>query len=198
MLDRSFLKRLEAQLEPEGLLVQPEHVLVYECDGTTAFKSRPDAVALPRSTDEVASVVRLCVEASVPFVGRGAGTGLSGGAIALDGGVVIAMNRMDRLLEKDLENRVARYQTGVVNLEISRQLAPDGFRFAPDPSSQSACTLGGNIAENSGGPHCFKYGATTAHILGLTVVLPTGQRAILALVLGAAVLVWESGSAVSA
>ena len=174
-LDRDFLSRLRAVLDDEACLVRPEHVLVYECDGSTAFKSTPDVVVLPSSTEQVAELVRLSVAAGVPFVARGAGTGLSGGAIPSEGGMVVAMNRMHSQLELDLDNRMARYQTGVVNLEISRDVAPHGFYFAPDPSSQSACTLGGNIAENSGGPHCFKYGATTAHILGLTVVTPTGE-----------------------
>ncbi|MGH9388729.1 MAG: FAD-binding protein, partial [Vicinamibacteria bacterium] len=150
-------------------------VLVYECDGSTAFKATPDAVVLPRSTEEVAAVVRLCDQRGVPFLARGAGTGLSGGATPREGGVVIALTRMNRLLELDLDNRMALCQTGLVNLDVSRAVAPHGLYFAPDPSSQSSCTLGGNVAENSGGPHCFKYGATTAHILGLTVVMPSGD-----------------------
>ena len=174
-LDRGFLARLRAIVEEEACLERPEHVLVYECDGSTAFKATPDVVVLPSSTEQVAQIVRLSAAAGVPFVARGAGTGLSGGAIPSEGGVVVAMNRMHRQLELDLDNRLARYETGVVNLEISREVATHGLYFAPDPSSQSACTLGGNIAENSGGPHCFKYGATTAHILGLTVVTPTGE-----------------------
>lgn len=175
MLDRDVVKKLQAILRSDALLLDPEHTLVYECDGTTAIKSAPDAVALPESTEEVAAVVRLCHEEGVPFVGRGAGTGLSGGAILLDGGVVVAMNRMRSVLSVDVENRTARCQTGIINLEISRAVAPLGMYFAPDPSSQSACTLGGNIAENSSGPHCFKYGPTVSHVLGVTVVLPEGE-----------------------
>jgi len=176
MVDRLLQRKLEALLGPDRLLFRPEHVLVYECDGSTAFKRPPDLVALPSSTGEVRQVVRACAEAGVPFLGRGAGTGISGGAIAAEGGVVVAMNGMNRVLAVDRENRLARVETGIVNLEISRAVAPYGLFFAPDPSSQSACTLGGNIAENAGGPHCFKYGPTTAHVLGLTVVLPDGEE----------------------
>ncbi|HXV59218.1 MAG TPA: FAD-linked oxidase C-terminal domain-containing protein [Vicinamibacteria bacterium] len=175
MLEAAFLSELAALVEPEALLVDAHHVIAYECDGSTAFKAAPDAVVLPRSTEEVARVVQCCSRARVPFVARGAGTGLSGGATPSEGGVVIALTRMNRLLELDLDNRLALCQTGIVNLEISRSVAPHGLTFAPDPSSQSACTLGGNIAENSGGPHCFKYGPTTAHVVGLRVVLPDGQ-----------------------
>jgi glycolate oxidase subunit GlcD len=175
MIDPKLAKALSNAVEPGALLSEPHHVLVYECDGSTAFKSAPDAVVMPRSTEQVAAVVRACADASVPVVPRGAGTGLSGGAIPSDGGVVISLTRMNRMLGLDLENRTARCETGIVNLEISRQLADHGLYFAPDPSSQSSCTLGGNVAENSGGPHCFKYGATTSHVLGLRVVLPSGD-----------------------
>ena len=176
MLPKYLSKSLRDAVDPQGFLDRPAHVLVYECDGTTAFKSAPDAVLLPTSTEQVQAIVRACAAAGVPFLGRGAGTGLSGGAVPLEGGVVIALNRMNRVLELDVLNRMARAQTGIVNLEISRTTASQRLFFAPDPSSQSSCTLGGNIAENAGGPHCFKYGATTAHILGLTVVLPDGER----------------------
>lgn len=156
-------------------LTRPEHTLPYECDGSTAYRSAPEAVALPRTTEQVAAVVRACREAEVPFTARGAGTGLSGGATPLEGGVVISLAAMNRVLEVSPRERTARCQTGVVNLEISRAAKPFGLFFAPDPSSQSACTLGGNIAENSGGPHCFKLGATTSHIVSATVVLEDGE-----------------------
>jgi glycolate oxidase subunit GlcD len=175
MLEKAVRRRLEAIVGPDGVLVRPEHVLVYECDGTTAFKSPPEAVTLPASTEQVSRIVQVCAESGTPFVGRGAGTGLSGGAIPVEGGVVIAMNRMSHLLSVDTENRTARVETGIINLEVSRNVARHRLFFAPDPSSQSSCTLGGNIAENAGGPHCFKYGATTSHILSLTVVLPDGE-----------------------
>jgi glycolate oxidase subunit GlcD len=171
----AFVDKLRQVLPPESVLVEPHHVLVYECDGSTAFKSTPDAVVLPRSTEDVAAVVRLCAEHDVAFVARGAGTGLSGGATPSQGGLVVSLASMNAILELDLSNRLALCQTGVVNLEISRSVARHGLYFAPDPSSQSSCTLGGNIAENSGGPHCFKYGATTSHVVGLTVVLPDGE-----------------------
>lgn len=174
-LEASLVAKLKHELPPESVLVDPHHVLVYECDGSTAFKSTPDIVVLPRSTEDVVAVVRLCSEYDVAFVARGAGTGLSGGATPSDGGLVISLAAMNEILELDLSNRLALCQTGVVNLEISRNVARHGLYFAPDPSSQSSCTLGGNIAENSGGPHCFKYGATTSHVLGLTVVLPDGE-----------------------
>jgi glycolate oxidase subunit GlcD len=175
MLHKAFRDELARLLDPSACLFEPHQVLVYECDGSTAFKSAPDAVVLPRSTEEVAAVVQACDRGGVPFLARGAGTGLSGGATPREGGLVIALTRMNQLLHLDLDNRVALCQTGLVNLEISRAVAPHGLYFAPDPSSQSSCTLGGNVAENSGGPHCFKYGATTAHILGLTVVMPSSE-----------------------
>ena len=173
------MEALAAALRPllgqHGFLVRPEHTLPYECDGSTAYRGAPQAVALPRSTAEVALVVQACAAAGVPFTARGAGTGLSGGATPIEGGVVISLAGMNRVLEINPRERTARCQTGVVNLEISRAAAPFGLFFAPDPSSQSACTLGGNIAENSGGPHCFKLGATTSHILSMTVVLDDGE-----------------------
>ena len=158
-----------------GFLLRPEHTLPYECDGSTAYRSPPEAVALPRTTADVAAVVRACAAARVPFTARGAGTGLSGGATPIEGGVVISLAAMNRVLEIRAPERTARCQTGVVNLEISRAAARHGLFFAPDPSSQSACTLGGNIAENSGGPHCFKLGATASHIVALRVVLDDGE-----------------------
>lgn len=175
MLDASFVGKLRDELAPEAVLVDPHHVLVYECDASTAFKSTPEAVVLPQSTDEVAAVVRLCGLHDVPFVARGAGTGLSAGATPNEGGLVISLASMNEILELDVANRLALCQTGIINLEITARVAQHGLYFAPDPSSQSSCTLGGNIAENSGGPHCLKYGATTVHVLGLTVVLPDGE-----------------------
>jgi glycolate oxidase len=138
---------------------------------------RPDAVVFVHSTDEVAAVVRLCHERGVPFVARGGGTNLSGGTIPVKGGVVIEMIRMNEILEVDRANLRARVQPGMFNLEFGNALAPLGYQFLPDPASQKAATLGGNVGENSGGPHCFKYGVTTNHVLGLTVVLPDGEVA---------------------
>jgi glycolate oxidase subunit GlcD len=175
MLPKPLRDQLLSALGPSACLFEPHHLLVYECDGSTAFKAAPDAVVLPRTTEEVCAVVRICDRAGHPFIARGAGTGLSGGATPSEGGVVIALTRMNQLLELDVENRMALCQPGLVNLDLSRAIAGHGLHFAPDPSSQSSCTIGGNVAENSGGPHCFKYGATTAHVLGLTVVLPSGD-----------------------
>jgi len=169
---------LAAEIGPRlgsRFLWRKEHVLPYECDGSTAFRSCPESVALPTSTEEVADIVRTASRLGCPFTARGAGTGLSGGATPIEGGVVISLAAMNRVLAIEPEERTARCQTGVVNLEISRAAAPFGLFFAPDPSSQSACTLGGNIAENSGGPHCLKLGATAAHVIAATVVLDDGE-----------------------
>jgi len=156
-------------------LSRPEDLLAYECDGLTLHGELPAAVVLPRDADEVARVVRACRVAGVPFVPRGAGTGLSGGAIAMHGGVVIECSRMDRILAVDVANRLAVVQPGLVNAALSRAVAPHGLFYAPDPSSQAACTIGGNVGENSGGPHTLKYGTTTNHVLAVQMVLPDGE-----------------------
>ena len=156
-------------------LARPEELLPYECDGLTLHGAMPSAVVLPRDTEEVARVVRACRRFGVPFVPRGAGTGLSGGAIAMEGGVVIECSRLDRVLAIDAENRLAVVQPGLVNAMLSKAVAPHGLFYAPDPSSQAACTIGGNVGENSGGPHTLKYGTTTNHILALQMVLPDGD-----------------------
>ena len=161
----------------DACLVRPEDLFVYEADGLTLHRARPRAVVLPREKAQVAGVVKTCQAFGVPFVARGAGTGLSGGALALDGGVVIECARMNQILEVNLEDRYAVVQPGVINLELSKAVAPHGLFFAPDPSSQAACTIGGNVAENSGGPHTLKYGTTTDHVLALEVVLPNGEFA---------------------
>jgi len=159
----------------DGVITDPGSLLVYECDGLAIHRARPRAVVLPRSTEETAAVIRLLAQAGIPFVPRGAGTGLSGGAVALNGAVAIGLTRMDRVLSVDEVNRRARVQAGVVNTKLMRAVAPLGLTYAPDPGSQSACTLGGNVAENAGGPHCLKYGVTLNHVTGLTVVLPDGE-----------------------
>jgi glycolate oxidase subunit GlcD len=171
----ALVEALRGIVGPEGCLARPEDLLVYECDGLTLHRATPGAVVFPRTTTEVAAVVRACRRAGVPFVPRGAGTGLSGGAVALEGGVVIECSRMDRILGLDAENRFAVVQPGVVNAALSKAAAPFGLLYAPDPSSQLACTIGGNVAENSGGPHTLKYGATTNHVLALELVLPDGE-----------------------
>jgi len=167
-----LVAELRSVLGPEGCLSRPEELFAYECDGLTLHTARPSAVAFPRGRDEVQAVVRACRAHGVPFVARGAGTGLSGGAIALEGGVVIECSRMNRILALDPADRFAVVEPGVVNQELSRVALPYGLFYAPDPSSQLVCTIGGNVAENSGGPHTLKYGATTNHVLGLELVLP--------------------------
>ncbi|GIX07798.1 MAG: hypothetical protein KatS3mg115_2201 [Candidatus Poribacteria bacterium] len=141
-------------------LADPVTRVAYECDGATFFRGQPHFVVFPETTEQVARVVRLANRyPSVPFVARGAGTGLSGGCMSAHGGIMIALNRMNRILELDVDNRRAVVQPGVINLHVTQAAAPYGYHYAPDPSSQKACTIGGNVAENSGGPHTLKYGA---------------------------------------
>ncbi len=178
MNQTALIDRLEQILGKGGVFHRPADLLVYEYDGSVDGAvdiARPLAVALPSTTEQVAAVVRLAHQEKLPVVARGAGTGLSGGAVAQSGGIIIALTRMDRVLEVDLVDGTALVEPGVINLELTEQTLGDGFFFAPDPSSQKACTLGGNVAENSGGPHCLKYGVTTNHVLGLEVVLPDGR-----------------------
>ena len=176
-LEPGLVERLAAVVGPQGMITEPAALLVYESDGLTAYRERPALVVAPRDTAETVAVMKLLHEARVPFVPRGAGTGLSGGALALRGAVVVATARMDRILEMDAPNGRALVQPGVVNVELTRVASAHGLYYAPDPSSQTACTIGGNVAENAGGPHCLKYGVTMNHILGLTVVLPDGSLA---------------------
>ena len=171
----TLIENLRAALGRERVLSAAHELLVYECDGLPQYKETPRAVLFPESTEEVSEVVRLLAGRGVSFVARGAGTGLSGGALALGSGVVIELARMRRLLKLDLDNRLAVVQTGMVNAHLSRAVAPHGLHYAPDPSSQVACTVGGNIAENAGGIHCLKYGVTVDHILGARVVLSDGE-----------------------
>lgn len=159
----------------ENLLSDPAELLVYECDALTTHKYTPRAVIIVSSTEQVSAVVRLLAQHQLPFVARGAGTGLSGGALALDNAFIIEMSRMNRILQVNYTDRLAVVQTGLVNINLTRAIEGDGYFYAPDPSSQTACTIGGNIAENAGGPHCLKYGSTVNHILGLKVVLPNGD-----------------------
>jgi glycolate oxidase subunit GlcD len=174
-LGSALRNRLRSIVGEDGVFSDPDRLLVYESDGLTQYRFPPSAVVLPRTTAEVSAVLRALSAASVPFVPRGAGTGLSGGALAVDGAVVVATNRMNRVLEIDAANRRARVEPGVINAHLTQLALPQGLIYAPDPSSQSACTLGGNVAENSGGPHCLKYGVTSRYITGLTVVLPDGD-----------------------
>lgn len=168
-------RELEAIVGPGGVLSDPDELLVYESDGLTLFRALADFVVFPTSSEHVAAVVKLANREGLPFVARGAGTGLSGGCLPAEGGLVLSMMRMNRVLEVDYENQFAVVEPGLVNLHLSAKVGARGYYYAPDPSSQQACTIGGNIAENSGGPHTLKYGVTTNHVLGLEVVLPDGE-----------------------
>jgi len=170
-----FLDRLRAVLPPDAVLTAPDERLVYECDGYIIEKSLPDVVVFPADAQDVVNIVRLCHEFNVPFVPRGAGTSLAGGTLPVGGGVMICTTRMRQILEINLRDRYAVVQPGTVNVHLTQRLKGTGFHFAPDPSSQGACTIGGNVATNSGGPHTLKYGVTVNHVLGLEVVLPDGR-----------------------
>ncbi|MEO7190247.1 MAG: FAD-linked oxidase C-terminal domain-containing protein [Vicinamibacterales bacterium] len=166
---------LRAIVGESHVLSESLDVLTYECDALPHLRETPVAVVMPGSADEVQRVVGLCAEAGIPFVARGHGTGLSGGATPVAGGVVISLARMNRVLRIDIPNQRVTVQPGVTNLEITRQVAPFGFYYAPDPSSQQVCSIGGNVAENSGGAHCLKYGFTVHHVLAADLVLPSGE-----------------------
>src|SRR5437867_6749144 len=168
-------RELEAMLGRGAVLSDPEELLVYESDGLTLFRALADFVAFPTSAEHVAAVVRLASREGLPFVARGAGTGLAGGCLPAEGGLVLSLMRMNRVLEVDYDNQIAVVEPGLVNLHLSWAVGPRGFYYAPDPSSQQACTIGGNIATNSGGPHTLKYGVTVNHVLGLEVVMPDGE-----------------------
>src|SRR5499426_4162288 len=168
-------KEMDALLGPGAVLSDPDDLLVYESDGLTLFRALADFVVFPNSAEQVSALVKLANRERIPFVARGAGTGLSGGCLPAEGGLVISLMRMNRVLEVDYDNQVAVVEPGLVNLHLSWKVGPHGFYYAPDPSSQQACTIGGNIANNSGGPHTLKYGVTTNHVLGLEVVLPDGE-----------------------
>jgi len=174
MVSAGCTARIEALVGRRGYLDQPEDLALYEYDGSQD-KHRPDLVVFPRTTAEVAALVKIAAEFQLPVVGRGAGTGLSGGAIPREGGILIGFARMNRIVELDLENECAVVEPGVVNLDVTSAVERDGFFYAPDPSSQRACTIGGNVAENAGGPHTLAYGVTTNHVMGLEVVLPDGS-----------------------
>lgn len=158
-----------------GLITAPNQLQTYECDGLTAFRVPPAAVLLPESTSQVQDILRLCHRERIPFVARGAGTGLSGGALPAEGSIVIALSRMNRILNIDILNQQVTVQPGVINANVTAAVAAQGYFYAPDPSSQTVCSIGGNIAENAGGAHCLKYGFTVTHVLDMTVVLPDGE-----------------------
>jgi glycolate oxidase len=174
-LGRGVIADLIAIVGAENVLHRREELLVYECDGYVVEKSVPDVVVFPTSTEQVTAVVALCAREELPFVPRGAGTSLAGGTLTVGGGIMICLTRMKRILEVSLRDRYAIVESGVVNLWLTRSLAGTGFHYAPDPSSQGACTIGGNIATNSGGPHTLKYGVTVNHVKGVTLVMPDGS-----------------------
>jgi glycolate oxidase len=171
----SLIADLERALGAHAVICEPAELRTYECDGLTGHRAVPRAVVLPRTTEEVQAAVRICREHGAPFVARGAGTGLSGGAVPVAEGIVIGLARMNRVLEVDVPNRRVRVEPGVTNLDVTRAVAGHGLFYAPDPSSQQVCTIGGNVAENSGGAHCLKYGFTSTHVLELLVVLADGE-----------------------
>ena len=174
LMDKKIIRELEKLLGSEAVISAPDDLLLYEYDGSVE-EARPDCVVFPRTTADVSAIARISAKHRVPMVGRGAGTGLSGGALAVQGGILTVFSRMNRIVEIDEENLRAVVQPGVVNLDVTRAVEHLGLYFAPDPSSQKACTIGGNVAENAGGPHTLAYGVTTNHVTGLELVLPSGD-----------------------
>jgi glycolate oxidase len=174
-ISSDFLSELRRIVGDDAVISRADELLVYECDAFTMEKNPPNAVALPRTTEEVVAVVKLCAREKIPIIPRGAGTSLSGAVLPVGGGVMIALTRMNKVLSVDYENRRALVEAGCVNAWITNAVKARGLYYAPDPSSQSACTIGGNVATNSGGPHTLKYGVTTNHVLGLELVLPDGE-----------------------
>jgi glycolate oxidase len=184
-MNDALVQRFEAAVGREAVIREPEQLRTYECDGLTGRRVVPALVVLPGSSEEVQAVVRLCNEAGIPFVARGAGTGLSGGALPVAEGIVISLARLTRILEVDVDRGCVVVEPGVANLDVTKAVSAEGFYYAPDPSSQQVCTIGGNIAENSGGAHCLKYGFTVNHVLAAEVVLPDGALVELS--------VWDEG-----
>jgi glycolate oxidase len=172
---KPIIKEFEAILGQDGIVRRKDELLTYECDGLTAYRQRPAVVVLPRTTEQVAAIVKICDRYEIPWVARGAGTGLSGGALPVEDCVLIVTARMNHILEIDLENQRVVVQPGVINNWVTQAVSGAGFYYAPDPSSQIICSIGGNVAENSGGVHCLKYGVTTNHVLGLKLVVPDGS-----------------------
>src|SRR5579863_471007 len=173
-MNQRLLNELEQFLRKDAVLSRPEDLLLYEYDGSVEI-ARPQCIVFPRTAADVVRIVALANHHKTPIVGRGAGTGLSGGALARHGGIIVSFARMNQILEIDAENQRAVVQPGVVNADLNAAAALAGLHFAPDPSSQKACTIGGNVSENAGGPHTLAYGVTTNHVLGLEMVMPTGE-----------------------
>ncbi|MBW4658112.1 MAG: glycolate oxidase subunit GlcD [Drouetiella hepatica Uher 2000/2452] len=174
---QAVIRDFEAVLGARGVVQRKEELLVYECDGLTSYRQRPAVVVLPRTTEQVAEIVKICDRHHISFIARGAGTGLSGGALPVENCVLIVTALMNQILEIDFENQRVVVQPGVINNWVTQAVSGAGFYYAPDPSSQVVCSIGGNVAENSGGVHCLKYGVTTNHVLGLKLVLPDGAIA---------------------
>jgi glycolate oxidase len=170
-----LIRRMKGIVGTEGVLTEKAQLAVYECDGFTVEKNLPNVVVFPESTAQVVEIVKACNELDVPFMARGAGTSLAGGCVPVGGGVMIGTARLKKILEVNLRDRYAIVEAGVVNVWLTNLLKPQGYHYAPDPSSQGACTIGGNVATNSGGPHTLKYGVTVNHILGLEMVMPDGR-----------------------
>jgi glycolate oxidase len=175
MMDIRILNEFRSILGDRGCISSPEELHTYDSDALTNFRVLPNAVLLPNSTEEVQAILRICHRERIPFVARGSGTGLSGGALPVKDGIVISLARMNRILEVDIPNARVVAEPGVINLDVTERVSPQDYFYAPDPSSQSICSIGGNVAENSGGAHCLKYGFTTTHVLGLEVVLADGS-----------------------
>src|SRR6187401_408388 len=169
-----ILPQLREIVGVDSVLAAEAELVVYECDGFVVEKNSPDIVVFPRTTAQISAIVQACNAAKVPFLPRGAGTSLAGGCLPVGGGVMIVLTRMKQILEINLRDRYAVVQPGVVNVWLTNALKGTGYHYAPDPSSQGACTIGGNVATNSGGPHTLKYGVTVNHILGVELVLPDG------------------------
>src|SRR6478672_13625640 len=184
-LPPGFVDELAVAVGESHVLTAAEDLATYDCDGLTGWRAQPACVVLPGSAEDVQAVLRLCAREGIPFVARGAGTGLSGGALPVADGIVVSVARMCRILEIDLESERVVVEPGVANLDVTRAVAADGYFYAPDPSSQQVCTIGGNVAENSGGAHCLKHGFTVNHVTGAKVVLPDGELVELS--------VWDDG-----
>ena len=174
-LTPTLVDELRSMFGQDAVIASPEELLVYECDAYTLEKFLPAIVVLPQTTEQVVAIVKLCATHQIPFIPRGAGTSLSGAVLAVGGGVMIALTRMNKILSLDIRNRRALVEAGCVNAWITNAVKAHGLLYAPDPSSQPACTIGGNVATNSGGPHTLKYGVTTNHVLGFEMVLPDGE-----------------------
>lgn len=172
---KPIIKELEAVLGYKNVVQRREELITYECDGLASYRERPALVVLPRTTEQVAAAVKICNKYNIPFIARGSGTGLSGGALPVEECVLIVTSMMRQILNVDLDNQRVVVQPGVINSWVTQTVSGAGFYYAPDPSSQIICSIGGNVAENSGGVHCLKYGVTTNHVLGLKIVTATGD-----------------------